>query len=146
MAEYYSAEYTAATTLPSGKKLRNGLNDQVIFKQFTVVIPDAAVADELVFVTPELPVGTYVDPTRSQVVCSADPGTGELAIDVGIVTENDLATEIDLAAGGIVAFNGVAKVATTAAAPYVKAKLEILSGTVGAVTLTFDLAFRGGNT
>jgi len=143
MATYSSTEYTKSLAPVSGKDLTNGLQEYTYFRTYTVVIPDTAVADELVNISPELPVGTVVRPWRSKVICSADPGAGALALDVGIVAEDDLASLIDLAAGGIVDFDGVADVKTTAANPYIVGKLETLSGTVGAVTLTFDICFVG---
>lgn len=145
MATYYSTEYTASLTI-KGSTMGNGLEDQVVKKFYTVSLPATATADELIYVTPQLPVGVTVIPWESYVACSADPGAGACAIDVGIVAEDDLATLIDLSSGGKVDFDGVACITTTTAKRYVIAKLETLSSaSVGAVTLTFCIAFIGAN-
>lgn len=150
MAIHYSNEYTAASDSVHGKALGSnytqGLNDYVLFKQYKVELPATAAADELIYVTPELPVGTIVDPTLSFVTMSADPGAGQMALDVGLVTEDDLASLISVAAGGKVDFDGLTNVTSTAAKKYVIAKLETLlesAGSMGAVDMYFTIAFRG---
>jgi hypothetical protein len=145
MAIYYSDVYTAISDGLTPKTLSNGLLDKVLFKQYTVEIPATATADELFYITPELPVGAVVDPTLSHVTCSADPGAGSLQLDIGLVTEDDLSTLIDVSAGGKVAFDGLANVTATSAKRYIIGKLETLvsDGSVGAVDLTFCIAYRG---
>lgn len=110
------AAQTAALTGLSGGILNGDDNGGLVLRKKAIVTLPEGVADADTFQICDLPPGAVLDPTLSNVACSADPGT-TLVLDIGHSGNTDeYADGITLSAGGQVAFTSgtmPAAVATT---------------------------------